>query len=67
MSRELLAYRLLSLHNLHFFGRLMAQMREAIAAGTFRAFKARFFGRYAVSSPSPGCIPERGHISEREA
>jgi queuine tRNA-ribosyltransferase len=50
MAQELLAYRLLSLHNLHFFGRLMAGMREAIAAGAFRAFKARFFGRYAVSS-----------------
>jgi queuine tRNA-ribosyltransferase len=67
MSRELLAYRLLSLHNLHFFARLMADTREAIAAKRFRAFKARFFARYAVSSVSPGCIPEGGHISEREA
>ena len=67
MSRELLAYRLLSLHNLHFFARLMAHMRDAIAEGRFRAFQARFFARYAVSSVSPGRIPERGHISEREA
>ena len=67
MSRELLAYRVLSLHNLHFFARLMASMREAIAARAFRAFKARFFARYAVSSVSPGGIPERGHISDREA
>ncbi|MGH7335880.1 MAG: tRNA guanosine(34) transglycosylase Tgt [Candidatus Rokuibacteriota bacterium] len=67
MARELLAYRLLSLHNLHFFGRLMASMRDAIAGGSFWAFKARFFARYAVSSLSPGRIPERGHIPEREA
>jgi queuine tRNA-ribosyltransferase len=67
MSQELLAYRLLSLHNLHFFGRLMAGLREAIAAGTFQAYRARFFARYAVSSPSPGCTLEREAISDREA
>jgi queuine tRNA-ribosyltransferase len=67
MAQELLAYRLLSLHNLHYFGRLMAGMREAIAAGAFRAFKARFFDRYAVSSVSLGRIPEGQHISDREA
>jgi queuine tRNA-ribosyltransferase len=67
MSEELLAYRMLSLHNLHFFARLMTDVREAIAAGAFEAFKARFFDRYAVSSLSLGCIPEGGHISEREA
>lgn len=50
MAQELLAYRLLSLHNLHFFARIMAQARSAIAAGTFEAFKTRFLGRYAVSS-----------------
>jgi queuine tRNA-ribosyltransferase len=67
MSRELLAYRVLSLHNLHFFARLMAGIREAIGGGRFQAFRARFFARYAVSSVSPGCIPEGRHISEREA
>jgi queuine tRNA-ribosyltransferase len=67
MAQELLAYRLLSLHNLHFFGRLMADMREAIAGGAFRAFKARFFARYAVSSVTLGRIPEPQHISDREA
>jgi queuine tRNA-ribosyltransferase len=67
MAQELLAYRLLSLHNLHFFGRLMAGMREAIAGGTFPAFKARFFARYAVSSVALGRIPEGQHISDREA
>ncbi len=55
-SEELLASRLLSLHNVHFFCGLMAAMREAIAAGTFGPFRARFFARYAVSceAVSPG-------------
>jgi queuine tRNA-ribosyltransferase len=67
MSHELLAYRVLSLHNLHFFARLMAGIREAIGGRSFQAFRTRFFARYAVSSVSPGCIPEARHISEREA
>lgn len=50
LSRELAVYRLLSLHNLHFYLALMAAVRAAIGAGTFRAFRARFFERYAVSS-----------------
>jgi len=53
VSDELLAYRLLSLHNVTFFLRLLAAMREAIEAGAFAAFKARFFSRYPVSSRLP--------------
>ncbi len=49
-SGELLAYRLLTLHNLHFFQQLMAEMRAAIRAGGFAAFQARFFAGYGVSS-----------------
>jgi len=48
MSAELLAYRLLSLHNLRFFLDLMAGMRTAIAAGTFGSFRARLLSRYLV-------------------
>jgi queuine tRNA-ribosyltransferase len=36
-ARELLVYRLLSLHNLRHYGRLMANVRAAIADGTFEA------------------------------
>jgi queuine tRNA-ribosyltransferase len=50
LAEELLVYRLLSLHNLHFYLTLMAQAREAIAAGAFATFHARFRARYAVSS-----------------
>jgi queuine tRNA-ribosyltransferase len=52
MAEELLVYRLLSLHNLHFFLGLMAAMRTAIAEGAFGPFRTRFFDRYAVSSES---------------
>ena len=50
VADELLVYRLLSLHNVHFFVGLLAAMREAIARGAFAAFRARFFARYVVSS-----------------
>jgi len=50
VAEELLAYRLLTLHNVHFYVGLMAAIREAIAAGAFEAFRARFYARYAVSS-----------------
>jgi queuine tRNA-ribosyltransferase len=50
MSEELLAYRLLSLHNVTFFIGLMRLMREAIVEGRFDAFRTRFFDRYAVES-----------------
>jgi queuine tRNA-ribosyltransferase len=47
---ELLAPRLLTLHNVHFFLGLMSAMREAIAARAFEAFRARFLSTYRVSS-----------------
>jgi queuine tRNA-ribosyltransferase len=51
LADELLVYRLLTLHNVRFFIRLMDQMREAIETRVFRAFHTRFFSTYAVSSP----------------
>ena len=52
MAEELLVYRLLSLHNLHFFLGLMAAMRAAIAGGAFGRFRSRFFDRYAIPAPA---------------
>jgi queuine tRNA-ribosyltransferase len=63
MADELLAYRLLSLHNVHFFQALVAAMRAAVDAGAFGPFRARFFDRYAVSSE----VVSREHISSAEA
>ena len=50
VSGELLVYRLLTLHNVHFFLGLMAAMRAAIATGTLGGLQARFFARYRVSA-----------------
>ncbi len=50
MAEELLAYRLLTLHNVHAFQRLMRDMRTAIESGEFPAFRSRFFAGYGVSS-----------------
>jgi len=50
LSRELLAYRLLSLHNLTFYFGLMAAMRRAVAGGAFGPFRSRFLDRYGVES-----------------
>lgn len=46
MSRELLAYRLNTIHNIHFFMTLMREMREAIKAGRFGPFKRDFRARW---------------------
>jgi queuine tRNA-ribosyltransferase len=62
MGGELLVYRLLSLHNLHFFLGLMSAMRTAISEGAFGPFRARFFERYAVSSVSVS--PDETECSE---
>ena len=47
-ARELLAQRLLSVHNVTFYLGLMASLRRAIAEGTFTAFRARFLDRYGM-------------------
>jgi queuine tRNA-ribosyltransferase len=49
-ARELLGYRLLTLHNLTFYLALMRQMREAVASGDFGSFRSRFLARYGVES-----------------
>ncbi|HRO62021.1 MAG TPA: tRNA-guanine transglycosylase, partial [Burkholderiaceae bacterium] len=39
---EILGARLATIHNLHYYLRLMREMREAIAAGCFEEFRRRF-------------------------
>ena len=50
MARELLAYRLLSLHNVTFYQRLVSAMRAAVEARRFGAFRTRVLDRYGVES-----------------
>jgi len=49
---EILGLRLLTLHNLHFYLRLMRQAREHLHAGSFRAFKDTFIATYNIPRPS---------------
>jgi queuine tRNA-ribosyltransferase len=43
LSREILCYRLLTLHNLYYYLHLMADLRAAVAAGRFGAFRREFY------------------------
>jgi len=43
VSREILAYRLFTLHNLYYYFHLMARMRQAVATGAFAAFRREFY------------------------
>jgi len=48
LSRELLAYRLLTIHNLFYFQRLMSQMRTAIDQDRFDEFQRRFYRQRTI-------------------
>ena len=43
MSRELLAYRLATLHNVYYYVNLLKKIRAAIVGGTFAAFRKQFY------------------------
>ena len=44
-ARELLAYRLNSIHNIDYYTNLMAQMRQAVAEDRFNAFRRHFYAQ----------------------
>ncbi|MBI4234442.1 MAG: tRNA guanosine(34) transglycosylase Tgt [Chloroflexi bacterium] len=58
-ARELLAYRLATLHNLRFYQRLMAGMRQAILDGTFDRFRRAFLSSYRPADEATR-IQQRG-------
>jgi len=49
-AKELTYYRLASLHNLHYYLRLVAEAREAILQRRFQAFKRDFYARRETGS-----------------
>ncbi len=54
MSREILAYRLNTIHNIHYYIQLMADMRRAIGQNTFDAFRKSFHDqRTTISEEMP--------------
>lgn len=48
-AKELLAYRLNSIHNLRFMMRTIAEIRQAIISGVFADYRVEFLARYQVS------------------
>jgi queuine tRNA-ribosyltransferase len=46
VAREILAYRLLTLHNLYYYLHLMVSIRQAVAADRFAAFRRDFYKQY---------------------
>jgi queuine tRNA-ribosyltransferase len=48
---EMLAPMLGTLHNLYYYEKLMADMRAAIAAGTFEAFRESFYAARGMATP----------------
>ena len=50
-ARELLAYRLATIHNLRFVLRLMEEMRTAILEGSFQSYREEFHDRFVPPDP----------------
>ncbi|GFO69175.1 queuine tRNA-ribosyltransferase [Geomonas limicola] len=50
-SQEILASRLNTWHNLHFYLNLMGEVRRAIAEGRFAQFRKEFYARRAMAEP----------------
>jgi queuine tRNA-ribosyltransferase len=46
LANEILAHRLLSLHNLHFYGEIAREARKAIEGGRFAGFKRDFLSQH---------------------
>ena len=58
-AQELLAYRLASIHNVHFLLRLMREVRTAISDGRFSTFRGEFLAGYPI-------IPDEVRAANRE-
>ncbi|WP_457567214.1 tRNA guanosine(34) transglycosylase Tgt [Desulfurobacterium sp.] len=52
-SKEINALILNSIHNLHFYAKLMEKMRDAIKNRQFKEFKKEFFSAYKTDGESP--------------
>ena len=50
MSREILAYRLLTLHNLYYYLKLMVRIRQAVAEDRFAAFRRDFYENIKIAT-----------------
>lgn len=51
MAREMLAYRLNTIHNVHYYVHLVKAMRRAIVTGSFDRFQKAFYNNHQQSDP----------------
>jgi len=58
-AKELLAYRLNSIHNLRFMTRTMGEIRMSIVDGTFNEYREEFLARYRVTDRE-AAVKQRG-------
>jgi queuine tRNA-ribosyltransferase len=66
LAKELLVYRLTSLHNLYFYQMLMERIRQAVCSDTFSEFFRAFFLRFR-SAEAEAMEEETAPGGEREA
>jgi len=64
-SRELLAYRLATIHNLAFISRLVANTREAVLDGTFQSFRRDFLATYSPTDEQTRLEQKRRWLQSR--
>jgi queuine tRNA-ribosyltransferase len=53
LAKEILVLRLLTVHNLHLYGRLVAEARAAILEGQYEAFARSWLGGETASNFAP--------------
>jgi queuine tRNA-ribosyltransferase len=64
--RELLGYRLATIHNLTFMASLMHKIRGAILDGTFNSFKERFLASYRPTDEQTRLTQKRKWLNSRD-
>jgi queuine tRNA-ribosyltransferase len=67
LARELTVYRLLTLHNLTYYLSLMADLRAAIVAGAFAAFRRAVLETYGSDDAEPVTVPGGEPAGQEEA
>jgi queuine tRNA-ribosyltransferase len=67
LARELTVYRLLTLHNLTYYLRLMAELRAAIGAGTFATLRRAVLEAYGSDDAEPVTAPGGEPPGQEEA
>ena len=65
-AKELLAYRLASIHNLRFVLRLMEEMRRSILQGTFESYRSEFHRRFVPPDEETRRTQKRKWLASRE-